>query len=148
MRINLAHCVSNPGGFKGYGSQCWGLTASDDPDGYSAHAPDNDNGTISPTAALSSMPYAPQDALRALRHFLREHGEKVWGRYGFVDAFCEHRDWFAETFLAIDQGPIIVMIENHRSGLLWRLFMSVPEVREGLRRLGFTSPWLDVTGRT
>jgi hypothetical protein len=143
VRINQAHCIANPGGFKGYGPDCWGLTAGDDPEGYSAHAPDNDNGTISPTAALSSMPYAPREALRALRYFLREHGEQVWGRYGFVDAFCEQRNWFANTFLAIDQGPIIVMIENHRTGLLWKLFMSVPEVRNGLRRLGFSSPALD-----
>lgn len=143
VRINYAHCLANPGNFRGYSTECWGLTASDDPDGYSAHAPDNDNGTISPTAALSSMPYAPQEAMRALRYFLTAHGGKVWGEYGFVDAFCEQRDWFANTFLAIDQGPIIVMIENHRTGLLWKLFMSVPEVRMGLRRLGFSSPWLE-----
>jgi hypothetical protein len=77
-----------------------------------------------------------------MRHFLRRYGDKVWGRYGFVDAFCERRGWFADTFLAIDQGPIVIMIENHRSGLLWRLFMSVPEVQNGLRKLGFSSPRL------
>jgi hypothetical protein len=141
-RINYAHCVANPGKFQGYGPACWGLTASDDPDGYSAHAPDNDNGTISPTAALSSMPYLPQEALRALRHFLTAR-ERAWGRYGFVDAFCEQRDWVANTFLAIDQGPIVVMIENQRTGLLWKLFMSIPDVQAGLRRLGFSSPWLE-----
>jgi hypothetical protein len=146
-RINYAHCVTNPGKFRGYGPACWGLTASDDPDGYSAHAPDNDNGTISPTAALSSMPYLPREALRALRHFLTAHGERVWGRYGFVDAFCEQRDWVANTFLAIDQGPIIVMIENQRSQLLWKLFMSIPEIQTGLARLAFTSPWLTGSGR-
>lgn len=136
-RINLAHCIANPGSFAGYSAQCWGLTASDDPSGYEAHAPGNDNGTISPTAALSSFPYAPQDAMRALRHFLAEHGARIWGRYGFTDAFNPTRGWYADTFLAIDQGPIVVMIENYRSGLLWRLFMSVPEVRHGLARLGF-----------
>lgn len=146
VRINYEHCVANPGKFKGYGTQCWGLTASDDPDGYSAHAPDNDNGTISPTGALSSLPYSPQEVIRATRYFLTEHGERVWGRYGFVDAFCEHRNWFANTFLAIDQGPIVVMIENQRSGLLWKLFMSVPEVQAGLRRLDFSSPWLERAG--
>ena len=148
VRINYAHCVANPGNFKGYGPDCWGLTASDDADGYGAHAPapDADNGTISPTAAASSMPYAPKEATRALRHFLAAHGERVWGEYGFVDAFCEQRDWFANTFLAIDQGPIVVMIENQRSGLLWKLFMSVPEVQTGLRRLGFSSPWLGGPG--
>ena len=112
------------------------------PTGYMAHAPDNDNGTISPTAALASFPYAPAEAMQALRHFLNTYGGKVWGRYGFVDAFCESQDWYAETFLAIDQGPIIIMIENYRTGLLWNLFMNVPEVQTGLRRLGFRSPHL------
>ena len=123
-RINHAHCAANPHGHLGYGGECWGLTASDDPDGYAAHDPANDNGTISPTAALSSLPYTPHESLAAIRHFLRRYGDKVWGRYGFVDAFCERRNWYAETFLAIDQGPIIIMMENHRSGLLWKLFMS------------------------
>jgi len=144
VRINYAHCVANPNRHKGYGPACWGLTASDDPDGYSPHAPDNDNGTISPTAALASLPYAPREVMGALRHFLTYHGEKVWGRYGFIDAFCEQRDWYAETYLAIDQGPIIVMMENHRTGLLWKLFMRVPEVQNGLRKLGFTSPYLEI----
>lgn len=140
VAINRAYCVTNPKGYKGYGPQCWGLTASDDHAGYSAHAPDNDNGTVSPTAALASLPYAPQEVLATLRHFLRAHGEKIWGRYGFVDAFSEQHDWYAETFLAIDQGPIVVMMENHRSGLLWKLFMSIPEVQAGLRKLDFSSP--------
>jgi len=143
VRIHLAHCTANPGGYAGYGPDCWGLTASDDPSGYAGHSPAHDNGTISPTAALSSFPYAPREAMQALRHFLDRYGEQVWGRFGFVDAFCEARGWFAETFLAIDQGPIIVMIENHRTELPWKLFMSAPEVREGLRRLDFTSPWLE-----
>lgn len=142
VAINRAHCVANPNKFKGYGAACWGLTASDDPDGYSAHAPDNDNGTISPTAALASIAYAPQEVLLTLRHFLDEHGERLWGRFGFADAFCEQRNWYADTYIAIDQGPIVVMMENHRSGLLWKLFMSVPEVQTGLRRLGFSSPHL------
>jgi hypothetical protein len=146
VQINRAHCVTNPGKHKGYGESCWGLTASDDPDGYLAHAPDNDTGTIAPTAALASLPYAPRESLQALRYFLTQHGEKVWGRYGFVDAFCEARNWYADTYLAIDQGPIIVMLENHRTGLLWKLFMSVPEVQTGLRRLGFTSPHLTPGG--
>jgi len=140
--INRAHCVTNPGRFEGYGESCWGLTASDDPLGYSAHAPDNDNGTISPTAALASLPYAPAEVMAVLRHLLERHGKRLWREHGFVDAFCESRDWSADTFLAIDQGPIIVMIENHRTGLLWKLFMAVTEVRRGLRRLGFSSPHL------
>ena len=137
VAINRAHCVTNPNAFKGYGVDCWGITASDDPDGYDAHAPAHDNGTISPTAALSSFPYAPEAALAALRHFLAAHGDRVWSRFGFTDAFNETRDWWADTFLAIDQGPIVVMIENYRSGLLWKLFMGAPEVRRGLARLGF-----------
>lgn len=143
VKINRAHCIENPGGHKGYGASCWGLTASEGSQGYTVHAPDSDNGTISPTAAISSMPYAPSEVLAVMRHFLSEHGEKVWGRYGFVDAFCEDEDWFADTFLAIDQGPMIAMIENYRSGLLWKLFMSIPEVQAGLRRLEFVSPHLD-----
>jgi hypothetical protein len=145
VRINRAHCIANPHKFAGYGEACWGLTASDDPQGYLAHAPDNDNGTIAPTAALASLPYAPREVLQVVRHLLRRYGEKVWGPYGFVDAFCESRNWYADTYLAIDQGPIIVMMENHRTGLLWKLFMSIPEVRAGLARLGFKSPHL--TGR-
>jgi hypothetical protein len=147
VNINRRHCIENPGGHQGYGESCWGLTASDDPDGYSVHAPDSDNGTISPTAAISSMPFAPNEAMAAIRHFLATYGDRVWGRYGFVDAFCEDRNWFADTFLAIDQGPMVVMIENHRSGLLWKIFMGIPEIQAGLRRLGFTSPHLDSSGR-
>jgi hypothetical protein len=140
VRINRAHCIANPGKFAGYGESCWGLTASDDPAGYSAHAPDNDNGTITPTGALASLPYAPAEVLTVLRHFLKRHGKRVWRELGFVDAFNETQRWYADTFLAIDQGPIVVMIENHRTGLLWKLFMAVPEVQAGLRRLGFSSP--------
>lgn len=139
-QINYEHCVRNPHGHKGYGPSAWGLTACDDPTGYVAHAPDNDTGVIAPTAALSSFPYAPHQAMRALRHFYDALGDKIWGRFGFVDAFSESQDWCAKTYLAIDQGPIVVMIENYRSGLLWRLFMSDPDVQTGLKRLGFESP--------
>jgi len=142
VRINRAHCIANAHRHRGYGEACWGLTASDDPDGYLAHAPDTDNGTISPTAALASLPYLPVEVMRVLRHFLVAHGDKLWQEFGFIDAFCEDRDWFAQTFLAIDQGPIVVMMENHRTGLLWKLFMRVPEVQAGLRRLDFSSPHL------
>ncbi len=148
VAINRAHCIANPRGFRGYGQNCWGLTASDDPEGYAAHAPDNDNGTIAPTAALASLPYAPQEVLACARHLLERHGERIWRRYGFTDAFCEQRNWYADSYIAIDQGPIIIMIENHRSALLWKLFMSVPEVQTGLRRLDFRSPWLRDAGAT
>jgi len=136
-RINYEHCLRNPAGYKGYGPSTWGLTASDDPSGYVAHAPDNDTGVISPTAALSSFPYTPVESMRALRHFYENLGSRIWGRFGFTDAFSETDDWTAETYLAIDQGPIVVMIENFRSGLVWNLFMSDPDVQNGLRRLGF-----------
>jgi hypothetical protein len=145
VAINHAHCVANPSNYKGYGESCWGLTASDDPDGYVAHAPDLDNGTIAPTAALASLPYAPREVMSTLRNFLSRHGERIWGPYGFFDAFCEQQSWYSDIYLAIDQGPIIVMMENHRTGLLWKLFMSVPEVQAGLRKLGFSSPHLDPT---
>ncbi|GHD61964.1 hypothetical protein GCM10017083_50070 [Thalassobaculum fulvum] len=142
VRIHEAHGRLNPGGFAGYGADCWGLTASDDDRGYAAHDPANDRGVVSPTAAVSSLPYWPEAAMRAIRHFRFGLGGRAWGRWGFVDAFNESVDWFAPTFLAIDQGPIVCMIENHRSGLPWRLFMSAPEVRRGLLRLGFSSPAL------
>jgi hypothetical protein len=140
--INREHCLRNPGKFKGYGENCWGLTASDTYSGYAAHSPTEDLGTISPTAALSAFPYTPEFSMKALRHFYNDLGDKIWSEYGFVDAFNESRNWVAASHLAIDQGPIIVMIENYRSGLLWKLFMSCPEIQTGLKRLGFTSPAL------
>jgi hypothetical protein len=140
--INREHCIRNPKGFKGYGSACWGLTASDSYHGYDAHAPNNDNGTISPTAALSAFPYTPEYSMQALRYFYEELGNRIWGPYGFKDAFNLSRNWVADSYLAIDQGPIIVMIENYRSGLLWKLFMQNPDVQQGLKKLGFESPQL------
>lgn len=139
-RINYAWCVKNPKQYKGYGENCWGLTASDSYEGYNAHSPENDLGVISPTAALASFPYTPVESMRALKHFYSDLGQHIWGEYGFVDAFNESKNWYAPSYLAIDQGPIIVMIENYRSGLLWKLFMSCPEVQKGLKNLGFTSP--------
>jgi hypothetical protein len=141
--VNRAYCLENPKGYTGYGKDCWGLTASDNPTGYSAHSPTNDLGVISPTAAISSIPYTPEYALDAMRYFYESHREQLWGPYGFYDAFNLTEDWYAENYLAIDQGPIVVMIENHRTGLLWGLFMSCPEVKAGLSTLGFSSPHLD-----
>ncbi len=143
-RINRAHCIANPHGHEGYGPLCWGLTACDGDAGYGAFCPENDRGVIAPTAALSAMPYTPRESLAALRHFYEDLGAEIWGPYGFLDAFNRSRQWVAEGNLAIDQGPIVVMIENHRSGLLWDLFMSCPEVQAGLARLGFQSPHLPV----
>lgn len=141
-RINHRHCVLNPHNYPGYGHDCWGLTASHGPRGYVAHAPDRDLGVITPSAAISSFPYAPVEAMRALRGFLTKPRRRIWGRFGFVDAFCESRNWYARTYLSINQGPIVAMIENHRTGLLWRLLMGAPEVGLGLARLGFNSPRL------
>ncbi len=141
--INRAYCISNPKNFKGYGENCWGLTASDNHEGYNAHSPDNDLGVITPTAALSAFPYTPEYSMQALRHFYYNLGDKIWSEYGFVDAFNESENWYAKSHLAIDQGPIIVMIENYRSGLIWDLFMSCPEILHGLKKLGFTSPYLE-----
>jgi len=137
--IHRAYCMQNPLGHAGYGANCWGLTASDDPDGYMAHEPvqGRDNGTITPTAALSSMPYTPVESLGALKHFYRELGAKTWGWMGFYDAFNQSRNWWATSYLAIDQGPIIVMIENHRSELLWNNFMANPEIAPMLEAIGF-----------
>lgn len=140
--INREHCIRNPKNFKGYGADCWGLTASDNHRGYGAHSPEEDLGVISPTAALSSFPYTPEHSMKALRHFYNDLGDKIWSKYGFVDAFNETENWYANSHLAIDQGPIIVMIENYRTGLLWKLFMSAPEIQNGLKKLGFQSPWL------
>ena len=135
--INRAHCVANPHNFAGYGPDCWGLTACDGDRGYNAFAPDNDHGVIAPTAALASMPYTPVESMAALRHFYEDMGERLWRDRGFADAFSDSAGWVADSHLAIDQGPIVVMIENHRSSLLWQLFMSCPEIDAGLRRLGF-----------
>ena len=137
--INHAYCVDNPKEFKGYGENCWGLTASDTYNGYNAYSPTNDEGTISPTAALSAFPYTPEYSMKALRHFYYDLGNKIWGKYGFADAFNETKNWYAHSNLAIDEGPIVVMIENYRSGLLWNLFMGCPEIKGGLKKLGFQS---------
>ncbi len=140
-KINYDYCVANPQKYNGYSPQCWGLTASDDNiSGYSAHSPTDDLGIISPTAAISSLPYTPTQSMNALRFFYYTLGDKIWGQYGFVDAFNLSNIWFDADFLAIDQGPEIVMIENYRSGLLWNLFMSCPEVKRGMTNLGFQSP--------
>lgn len=136
--LNRQHCIDNPHGFKAYGPDCWGLTASYTVSGYSAHSPKRDVGVISPTAALSSTPYTPEYSLQAMRFFYEKLGDRLLGKYGFYDAFSLEEDWFPNRYLAIDQGPIVGMIENHRTGLLWKLFMSCPEVQSGLDRLGFT----------
>ncbi|HVM87312.1 MAG TPA: glucoamylase family protein [Puia sp.] len=142
--INYQWCVDNPKHFSGYGKSNWGLTASYSVIGYAAHAPDmqNDLGVISPTAATASIPYTPEESMAAMRYWYDSLGDKIWGAYGFYDAFSETKNWYPPHYLAIDQGPAAVMIENYRSGLLWNLFMGCPETQAGLKKLGFQSPWV------
>ena len=141
--INYKYCINNQGGFNGYSSSVWGLTASDDNiKGYLAHSPTNDDGVISPTAAISSIPYTPEESMTALKFYYYKMGDQIFKEYGFIDAFNLTDTWFANSFLAIDQGPQIIMIENYRTGLLWNLFMSSPEIKTGMIKLGFQSPFL------
>jgi len=137
--IQRQYCIENPKHFKGYGEQAWGLTASYSVKGYAGHSPKEDLGVISPTAALSSYPYAPEYSMQVMRYLYEKLGNQVWGKYGFYDAYSEIDTWYPQRYLAIDQGPIAVMIENERSCLLWDLFMSAPEVKAGLKKLGFSS---------
>ena len=137
-KINHAYCAANPKKFYGYSDECWGLTASDIPDGYTASSPTNDTGTIAPTAAVASIPYTPEESLKAIRYFYYTLGDRLVGEYGFKDSFNLSRRWFAPSYIAIDQGPIILMIENYRTGLLWDLFMKNEEVLAGLDKLGFS----------
>lgn len=137
--INYEHCKRNPNNYKGYSADNWGLTASDNHKGYAAHSPTNDLGVITPTAALSSFPYTPEESKKALEYFYYKQHHKLWGIYGFRDAFSLHHNWFAGGYLAIDQGPIIAMIENYRTQLLWNLFMKDKEIKNGLTKLGFTT---------
>ena len=134
--INHAYCTENPKGFASYGDLVWGLTASFSIDGYKAHEPRVDNGTITPTAALSAMPYVPKKSLATLKHFYHEFGHQIWGPFGFRDAFNPQHDWVSDTYLAIDQGPIGPMIENYRTALCWRMFMRNNDVIAGLKKAG------------
>jgi hypothetical protein len=158
--INRQHCIENPYNYKGYGENCWGLTSSYSVPGaaryflgqtdvkpqsdnseqasYAGHRPSFDLGVISPTAALSSFPYAPTEVMLVVRHFYENLGDKIWGKYGFYDAFSEEYEWYPRRYLAIDQGPVPVMIENYRTGLLWRLFMQNEDVQQGLEKLEFS----------
>ncbi len=137
-KIHHAYAIDNPFNFENYSDKCWGLTASDGPDGYNAHKPmTNDDGTVSPTAALASMPYTPEESIKALKYFYRERGQDLFGKYGPYDAFNDTRDWVKESYIGIDQGPIVVMIENHRTALLWNEVMKDADVKAGLDKLGF-----------
>lgn len=141
--INYSYCVDNPKKYYGYSDSVWGLTASDINGGYTASSPTNDRGYIAPTAALASFPYTPQQSMAALHFYYYVLGDKLFKEYGFVDAFSLHDPWFADSFLAIDQGPIIVMIENYRTGLLWNLLSNAPEIKAGLKKLSFSADYLN-----
>ena len=136
-RYNYEYCVRNPGGHAGYSADCWGLTASDYPQGYTASSPSSDSGTIAPTAAIASIPYTPEESMAALHTFYYIYGDRLFGPFGFYDAFNLDSSWFASSYIAIDQGPIVVMLENYRSGLLWGLFMQNADIQRGLTKLGF-----------
>lgn len=133
VQIVYAHNKSSR--FKDYG-ELWGLTASADPDGYRAHAPgEEDNGTLTPTASLASMPYVPGFVMTNARRMYRDHGETLWGPFGFYDAFNPSQEWVSNNYIGIDVGPIAPMIENYRSGLLWKLFMNAPEIKAAVDSL-------------
>jgi hypothetical protein len=135
--INYRYCMENPGKHQGYGPGCWGLTASDGPWQYSANEPARhaDDGKITPTGALASFPYLPDEAMTALKHYYHRYGRFLWGEYGFRDAFNLDENWCSEIYMGLNQAPIVVMIENYRTGLLWNVFMKDKDVQHGLRKL-------------
>jgi len=135
--INRAYCMTNPKKFEGYGANAWGLTASDGPWGYVAHAPDdaNDKGTLTPTGALSSFPYTPEASMEAFKHYYRDLGSTVWDIYGPRDAYNTKAHWVSPLYMGLNQAPITVMMENYRTGLVWKNFMKNPEIAEMLKKL-------------
>ena len=136
-RINLAYSTENPGHHKGYGADAWGLTASDGPQDYVPQAPElkDDKGNITPTGALSSFPYTPDASMAAFKHYYRDLGAEIWGVYGPRDAINPDQNWVSPIFMGLNQAPITVMIENQRTGLIWKLFMSNPEIKPMLDRI-------------
>jgi hypothetical protein len=137
--INQEYCIHNAHHWKGYGDDTWGLTAVDGPEGYLPYEPtfDLDDGTIAPTGAISAFAYTPQPSMAALKHFYRELGAQVWSIYGFRDAFNLQQNWYSGITMGLNQAPMVVMIENYRSGLVWKNFMANPEVRPALESIGF-----------
>ncbi len=135
--INRAYCIANPKHFVGYGTDAWGLTASDGPWGYVPHAPDdnNDKGTLTLTGALSAFPYTPEASMSALKHYYRDLGAQLWDIYGPRDAYNPTEDWVSPIYMGLNQAPIVVMVENYRTGLVWKEFMSNPEIGEMLGKL-------------
>jgi hypothetical protein len=139
--INYRYCLKNPESFKGYGDSCWGLTACDGPFDYAASEPVNgrNDGTIAATGAVSSFPYTPVESMKALKNYYYNYGKFLWGEYGFRDAFNLTQNWSSKIYMGLNQGPMVAMIENYRTGLLWKLFMSNPEIKEGLNKLELES---------
>jgi len=136
-RINRAYVIANPKHWEGYGADAWGLTASDGPTGYIPHAPDNNSdwGTLTPTGALASFPYTPEASMAAFKHYYRDLGGQLWGIYGPRDAYNQGQDWISPLYMGLNQAPIVVMVENYRTGLVWNTFMSNPEITEMLKKL-------------
>lgn len=140
--IYYRHSIENPHNYKGYGENSWGMTSSYSMDGYAGHTPSNDLGVISPTAAISSIPYTPKESMQFIRHLYTKQDSLI-GKYGPYDAYSEEKNWVLPRYLAIDQGPIPVMIENYRTGLIWKLFMQNEDVQIGLKKLNFTSQYIN-----
>ncbi len=138
-RINRAYCEQNPHHAKGYGPQCWGITAVDGPEGYVPYepTPELDDGTIAPTGAIAAFAYTPEASMQALKYLYRELGDRLWDIYGFRDAFNLQKDWFSRIYMGLNQAPMVVMIENGRTGLIWKNFMANPEIQSMVGRIGF-----------
>ena len=135
--INYRYCLKNPNNYEGYGTSCWGLTASDGPYSYGANepVPSRDDGRIAPTGAVSSFPYTPQQSMKALKNYYYNYGKFLWSEYGFRDAFNLSQNWCSQLCMGLNQAPMVVMIENYRTGLLWKLFMSNDDIINGLEKL-------------
>jgi hypothetical protein len=138
-KINRDYCIANPHHFKGYGPECWGITAVDGPRGYVPYepTPDLDDGTLAPTGAIASFAYTPDASMQALKFFYRNLGDRLWGVFGFRDAFNLQHNWFSGIYMGLNQALMVVMIENHRTGLIWKNFMANPEIQSILSKLGF-----------
>jgi hypothetical protein len=139
--INLTYSTENPNKSKTFGANAWGLTASDGPEGYLPESPDaeHDRGTLAPTGALGSFPYTPEASMIALKHFYRDLGDRLWGVYGPIDAYNLDQNWWSPIYMGLNQAPIVVMIENQRTGLVWHKFMANPEIQSMLKRLEATT---------
>jgi hypothetical protein len=137
-KIQQAYCIANPKGYKDYGANSWGFSAGYSVKGYKAHNTKNDLGVITPSGTLAAMPFAPEAVLPALRHFYYDLGDQLWGPYGFYDAYVASEGRVVKNYLANNECAVVPMIENYRTGIIWKLFMSAPEIGEGLKNLGFS----------